>query len=163
MDSHCALCFSFFFFLGPHLQHMEVPRLGVESQLELQAYTTTMSTRDLSLICDLHCSLQQCQILNSLSEADDPTCILMDSSQVLNQLSHNRNTLSLFFLMSSVFAPAEELESRPSCEVDTCQEKSECFQLYLFFGMVFDEFQVLLSKAPVSLAFKLDRSKSGKL
>ena len=27
------LSFFFFVFLGPHLQHMEVPRLGVESEL----------------------------------------------------------------------------------------------------------------------------------
>ena len=31
---YCMLCkFFFSFFLGPHLQHMEVPRLGVESEL----------------------------------------------------------------------------------------------------------------------------------
>ena len=30
----------FFSFLGPHPQHMEVPRLGVESELQLPAYTT---------------------------------------------------------------------------------------------------------------------------
>ena len=29
-----------FFFLGPHLWHMEVPRLGVDSELQLLAYTT---------------------------------------------------------------------------------------------------------------------------
>ena len=28
----------FFFFLRPHLQHMEVPRLGVELELQLPAY-----------------------------------------------------------------------------------------------------------------------------
>ena len=30
----------FFFFLGPHLRHMEVPRLGVKWELQLLAYTT---------------------------------------------------------------------------------------------------------------------------
>ena len=30
----------FFVFLGPHLRHMEVPRLGVESELQSPAYTT---------------------------------------------------------------------------------------------------------------------------
>ena len=30
----------FFAFLGPHPGHMEVPRLGVESELQLLAYTT---------------------------------------------------------------------------------------------------------------------------
>ena len=30
----CFFCFLFFvFFLGPHLQHMEVPRLGIKSEL----------------------------------------------------------------------------------------------------------------------------------
>ena len=52
----------FFFFLRLHLWHMEVPRLGVES--ELQAYAkATVATPDLSHICDSHHSLQQHQIL----------------------------------------------------------------------------------------------------
>ena len=33
---------------------MEVPRLGVESELELLVYTTATATRDLSCACDLH-------------------------------------------------------------------------------------------------------------
>jgi len=32
--------FFFFSFLGPHLQHMEVPGLGVKLELQLPAYTT---------------------------------------------------------------------------------------------------------------------------
>ena len=38
----------FFFFLWPHLQHMEVPELGVESELQLRSITTAMATLDLS-------------------------------------------------------------------------------------------------------------------
>ena len=39
---------SFFIcFLGLHLWHMEVPRLGVESELQLPAYTTATGTQDL--------------------------------------------------------------------------------------------------------------------
>ena len=30
-------------FLGPHPRHMDVPRLGVESELQLLAYTTAHS------------------------------------------------------------------------------------------------------------------------
>jgi len=38
----------FFFFLGPNPWHMEVPRLGVQSELRLPAYTTTKTAmRDL--------------------------------------------------------------------------------------------------------------------
>ena len=73
------ILFSFFFcFLGPPLRHIEVPRLEVEFELHLPAYTTAM--QDLSCVCDLHYSSQQCWILNPLSEARDQTCILMDTS-----------------------------------------------------------------------------------
>ena len=66
----------FFFFLisvGPHLWHMEVPRLGTELELELQllAYAAATATWDLSHICTLHHSSWQCRNLNLLSEARD--------------------------------------------------------------------------------------------
>ena len=38
----------FSFFLELHLQHMEVPRLGVESKLQLPPYTTATAMQDLS-------------------------------------------------------------------------------------------------------------------
>ena len=68
-----------FFLLGPHPRHMHVPRLGVESELQLPPYSTATATQDPSRIWDLHCSLQQCQILNPLSEAGDQTRILTDN------------------------------------------------------------------------------------
>ena len=37
---HYLLFFFFFVFLGLHLQYMEVPRLGVKSELQPPAYTT---------------------------------------------------------------------------------------------------------------------------
>jgi len=43
----------YFGFLGPYLQHMEVPRLGVKLELQLPAYTTATATPDPSCICDL--------------------------------------------------------------------------------------------------------------
>ena len=61
----------FFFFLGLHFWHMEVPRLGVELELQLLAYATARAKEDLSHICDLHHSSWQCQILNPLSKARD--------------------------------------------------------------------------------------------
>ena len=39
----CKLFFFFFFFLGPHLWHMEVPKLGVELELRLPVYITANS------------------------------------------------------------------------------------------------------------------------
>ena len=68
----------FFCFLGLHPQHMEVPRLGVESELHLPAYATATATPDWSRICDLCCSLGQHKILNPLNEARDQTCILVE-------------------------------------------------------------------------------------
>ena len=67
--------------------YMEVPRLGVISELQLQACTTATTTVDPS-----H-TFWQCQILNSLSKARDQTHILMNTNWVLNQPSHNGNTL----------------------------------------------------------------------
>ena len=52
----------FFGFLGPHVQHMEVPRLGAESEPQLLAYAT--ATQDPSCVCDLHHSSRQHRILN---------------------------------------------------------------------------------------------------
>ena len=37
-------------FLGPRLQHIKVPSLGVQSELQLPAYTTATATPDPSLI-----------------------------------------------------------------------------------------------------------------
>ena len=50
---------------------MEVPRLKVELELRLPAYTTATAMQDLSHICDLHHSSWQHQILNLPSEARD--------------------------------------------------------------------------------------------
>ena len=57
---------------------MEVPRVGVELELQLLACTTATATQDSSSICGLHHSSQQRQILNPLSEARDRTLTLMD-------------------------------------------------------------------------------------
>ena len=62
-------------FLGSYLRPMDVPRLGVESELQLRAYTT--ATWDLSRICDLY-HVRECRILNPLSKARDRTCFFMD-------------------------------------------------------------------------------------
>ena len=61
---------------------MEVPRLGVESELQLPAYTTAITTQDPSHICNLHHSSQQYQIPDPLREARDLIHILMDIRQI---------------------------------------------------------------------------------
>ena len=70
---------------------MEVPRLEVESELQLPAYTTATAMQDPSHICNLYHSSWQHWILNPLSKARHQTRILMDPSWVLNPLSHDGN------------------------------------------------------------------------
>ena len=89
---HVVFIFYLTFFLELHLKHTEVPRLGVESELQLPTYTTAIAMPDLNHICNLHHSLWQCWILNPLSEAWDQTCILMDTNRVLNLLGHKGNS-----------------------------------------------------------------------
>ena len=72
----------FFAFLGLHPRHMEVPRLGDESELQLPAYAIATGMQDLSLVYNLHQSSQLRQILNPLSEARDRTCNPMIPSQI---------------------------------------------------------------------------------
>ena len=61
---------------------MEVPSLGVKSELQLPAYATATATWDWSHICNLLHSSWQRWILNPLIEARDVTCILMEISRV---------------------------------------------------------------------------------
>ena len=71
-SSSSSLLLLSFVFSGPHPQHMEVPRLGVELELQLPAYTTTaIAVLDLSCVCGLYHSSWQHRILNPLSEARD--------------------------------------------------------------------------------------------
>ena len=71
-----------FVFLGTHPRHMEIPKLGVESELQLPAFATATATPDPSHICNLHRSSWQCWILNPLSEARDQTPNLMVPSWI---------------------------------------------------------------------------------
>ena len=51
------VCLCLFYFLGPNLQHMEAPRLGIKSELQLLA-------TDMGCVCNLHHSSWQCWIFN---------------------------------------------------------------------------------------------------
>ena len=70
---------------------MDVPGLGVESELQLRAYptATATATQDPNRICDLHRSLQQPQTHNPRSEATDRTRILTETMSGAYPLSHS--------------------------------------------------------------------------
>ena len=93
--SEFFVCFPF---LRWHLQHMEVSGQGVELKLQLQAYITATEMTDPSHICDLCCSLRQCQIPNPLSEARDWTHILTDTMLGFKPLGHIGNSYLVFCL-----------------------------------------------------------------
>ena len=76
---------------------MEISRLGLESELQLPAYTSATATPDLSCIFELHCSSWQHQILDPLNEARGQTRILKETSLVLNLLIHKGNSLGSSF------------------------------------------------------------------
>ena len=78
---------------------MEVPRLGVESELQLPAYTTATATPDLSCVCDLHQGSRQRRILNLLSEARDRSRNLVVPSWIHFYCATTGTPLGCFLLL----------------------------------------------------------------
>ena len=73
-----VLAFFFFFLFRATLVAHWWFQLRVQSELELPA----TATRDLSRVCGLHHSSQQCRILNPLSETRDRICNLIVPSWI---------------------------------------------------------------------------------
>ena len=87
----------FVYFSRATPQHMEVPRLGVQLELQLPVYTTATATQDLICVCDLHQSPRQCWVLNPLSGARDQTHIFMDTGCVHYCCPTTRTPFKIFF------------------------------------------------------------------
>ena len=108
------------------------------SQLEsrLPAYATDTAMPDLSCILNLHHSSQQHRILNLLSEARDPTRVLMDTCWVFNPLSRNGNSLLyvLSFLPNKIKILCIELKQ---CEYTTYSYTNLNFFLLFWFFFCF--------------------------
>ena len=79
---------------------MEVPRLGVKSELQLSAHATARAMPDSKCICSICCCLRQHWIFNLLNKTREQTPILMRTSWVLNPLSHNRDSFFSVFISS---------------------------------------------------------------
>ena len=87
---------------------MEIPRLGVNSELQLPAYSTATATQDPSYVCNLHHSSQPRRILNPLGEARDGTHNL-----VVPSWSHfccaTKRTPVIFYFIKAYMHMVEEL------------------------------------------------------
>ena len=123
----CKIFLKNFFFLGLHLQHNELPRLGVKVELQLPA----TATLDLSHTGDLCYSLRQCQIFNPLSEAKDQTHILMGTGRVLNPPSHSGNLFCYFLWphaqhMELFFCPGSQHTEVPGPGIKPKPELGQC-------------------------------------
>ena len=116
-EQYITFFFSFFlFFFLVFFRHMEVFRLGGKLEPYSLAYAGAPALPNPSHIGDLLCSLQQCWILNPWSKARDQTFILMNTSQVLKLMSHDRNsniTIYLLFLLLFFFIFLPFLEPLP--------------------------------------------------
>ena len=66
---------------------MEIPRQGVELELQLLPYTIATAMPDLSRVCDLHHSSRQLRIPDPLTKARDQTC------------NHKGNSIIIVYLM----------------------------------------------------------------
>ena len=107
---HCR----FFCLLGSYLQHMEVPRLGVESEWQLPAYTTATATPGLSCVCALHHSSWQRWILThwarpGIEPASSWILVGFVSAVPQRELRHYRLLKKLSELMGIAFKNPAEL------------------------------------------------------
>ena len=92
----------FFFSWGGLTLDMEIPGIEVELELQLLANAAATATPDSNRIWHLHHSSQPHQTFNLLIKVRDQTYDLMDTSQVCNPLSHNRNSYPL--LLKHIFS-----------------------------------------------------------
>ena len=93
--------FCLFFFLWPHLRHIEVPGPGVESELQLRSTMPQPWQHGIQAASATYATA--CSNAGSLAteyKARDRTCILLDTNWVLNLLSHNGNAVLFFFVVS---------------------------------------------------------------
>ena len=77
---------------------MEAPKLRVELELQLPAYTEATATPDPSHSCDLYHSSWQHQILNTLKKARVRTCVLMDTSQIHFHRAMTGTSIPIFLM-----------------------------------------------------------------
>ena len=140
----------FFFFLGPHLLHMEVPRLGAKLELQLLAYTTATAMPNPSCICKLHHSSWQCQILNPVSKARDQTHVLMDTSGVCyHSAKMGTPMICVFMFLSQVQMPFTLQQLTAYCQTMTEVSYVSFFFKTILYGLGYFSFIVNLFSSSI--------------
>ena len=112
MYSKRRLTFFFLCFLGPQSCHMEVPRLGGESELQPPAYPTAIASGIWASSVSYTTAHSQRWILNPLSKAGDWTHILRETSRVCQPRSHNGNSKTYFFGGTEQQNPRNDFETK---------------------------------------------------
>ena len=134
----------------PYVQQMDIPRLGVESELQLPGTATATATWDPSHICNLYHSSWQHWILNQLSRARVQTRIFMGTSWVCYHwattgtpcefLIHSGFKLFLRYVIFSYFLWVCDLSFHPS----NIFWRTKAFKFWFCFKGWFRKFFILL-------------------
>ena len=120
-ESHALfmdVTFFFFFFFWPQLQHMEIPGLGLKLELQLPAYPTGTATQDLNQIWAASASYTTAwgntrALTHSVRPGSNPCP--QGLCQVLNLLSHNGNSLWMYFKAELSCKSLVSSLGRPEC------------------------------------------------
>ena len=84
---------------------MEVPRLGVKTEVQLLTYITATAMPDPSHICTLYHSSLQCLFHYRLSKARDPTHILKDTSRFITADPQGELLKGFFYIANAQSLP----------------------------------------------------------
>ena len=125
----------YFLLLWLHLWRMEAPRLGVESELQLTAYTTATATHDPSRIQDLHCSFRKAGSLIHWG-GRDWTCILTETT---SDPCHAEPQWGLHFYFSDYVYAYKNLEgfTKMSTVISYDWQGNRWFSFYLCLLFIF--------------------------
>ena len=94
-------CFVLLCFLGPHPQHMEVPRLVVKSELQLPLMPQPQQQKIWAISVTYTTAHGNAGFFNPLSKAGDQTHILLDTSWF--RFCHDENSKKFFFPWRACF------------------------------------------------------------
>ena len=114
--------FCFFCFLGPHVWHMEIPRLEIESEPQLPAYATATATQYQSCVCNLTTAHSNARSLPHRARPEIkplsswiPVRFMPAEPQGEFPIKHCLYVLMLYLLISVRSVRLSTLFSLPSC------------------------------------------------